>query len=287
MLAVCVVAGMCWVVWKGKGNGVLVPDRHHFVGFWTLRVVPVLLVCLVTVLPLAPWAVRNWRVFHVIQPLAPRYANDPGERNPYGFQRWYRTWAIDFASTDEVYWNYESAPISIADLPNRAFDSNEQYAATEAALTEYNETTTSSPALEAKFAALAQERVQADPIRYYVALPVARVLNMTLRPRVDNLPVPLEWWKLRTYRGESLFAGAYALLNLGYLALAGFALWRRPVWGPMVWVMVGTVAMRALLLLNLDNSEPRYTLEFYPALIVLGSVVVAGWMRPLEWWKRG
>jgi hypothetical protein len=35
--------------------------------------------------------------------------------------------------------------------------------------------------------------------------------------------------------------------------------------------MVATVALRSALLLTLDNSEPRYTLEFFPVLIVLGS----------------
>ena len=89
-------------------------------------------------LPLAPWTVRNWRTFHVVQPLAPRYATDPGELVPLGFQRWYRTWAIDFASTEEVYWNYDSAPIEIGDLPARAFDSNDQYAQTAAILNDYN-----------------------------------------------------------------------------------------------------------------------------------------------------
>ena len=39
--------------------------------------------------------------------------------------------------------------------------------------------------------------------------------------------------------------------------------------------MVATVVMRALLLLTLDNSEARYTLEFYPVMIVLGSAAFA------------
>jgi hypothetical protein len=43
--------------------------------------------------------------------------------------------------------------------------------------------------------------------------------------------------------------------------------------------MVATIAMRVLLLLTLDNSEARYTLEFYPVVIVLGSAVL-GRLRP-------
>jgi hypothetical protein len=37
--------------------------------------------------------------------------------------------------------------------------------------------------------------------------------------------------------------------------------------------MMGFVVLRCALLLTLDNSEPRYTLEFFPLLIVWGSFV--------------
>ena len=38
------------------------------------------LVCLLLALaPFTAWTWRNWHVFHVVQPLAPRYATDPGE----------------------------------------------------------------------------------------------------------------------------------------------------------------------------------------------------------------
>ena len=40
---------------------------------------PSLLTAFLILLPLAPWTLRNWRTFHVFQPLAPRYATDPGE----------------------------------------------------------------------------------------------------------------------------------------------------------------------------------------------------------------
>ncbi len=32
-----------------------------------------------SILPFIPWTIRNWSTFHVFQPLAPRYATDPGE----------------------------------------------------------------------------------------------------------------------------------------------------------------------------------------------------------------
>ncbi len=232
-----------------------------------------------TLLPLVPWTARNWHTFHRFQPLAPRFATDPGEFNPYGFQRWYRTWAIEFASTENVYWNYGGGSIEPGDLPSRAFDSDAQYAATRALLTDYNDSDNATPALDIRFSAIAAERIRTHPLRYYVVLPVARVINMMLRPRTEMLPVPLEWWKFQDHRGADLFALFYAAVNLGFFVLAGIALRRRD-WNPaqraVVAAMLASVVLRSALLLTLDNSEARYTLEFYPVLLVLASSVVSG-----------
>jgi hypothetical protein len=271
MLAAAVIPAMLWMVWQS-------PESSR--STWPKIALPVVLAAFCVVLPLTPWALRNWRTFHVFQPLAPRYATDPGEDVPLGFQRWYRTWAIDFASTEEVYWNYDSAPIEMADLPPRAFDSNDQYTQTAAILNDYNRAYNATRALDARFEALAQERIHDDPIRYYVALPVARLLNMILRPRAEMLEIPLEWWRWKEHGEATFLAAGLAVINLGYFVLgfAGLSRWRRNGWGPhraLVWAMVGFVALRCLLLLTLDNSEPRYTLEFFPLLIVWGSILFA------------
>jgi hypothetical protein len=55
--------------------------------------------------------------------------------------------------------------------------------------------------------------------------------------------------------------------------------WRRRGWDALAWSMVGFVALRCALLLTLDNSEPRYTLEFFPVLFVWGA---ACWGRSGE-----
>lgn len=266
LLAAAVVPGMMWIGW-GKER--------------TWRIAgPVAAVCLLTVLPLGAWGWRNWKTFHVVQPLAPRQANDPGELVPYGFQRWYRTWGIEFASTDDVYWNYDGGPIAIEDIPARAFDTRAQYEATDALLAEYNEKTTATAALDGRFAALADQRVRASRLRYYVALPVARLLNMALRPRTEMLPIPLEWWRFSAHKLKTAEAAMYAALNLGYFGLAWVGL-RRVRWTAVTGVMAATVALRSALLLTVDNSEPRYTLEFFPVLMVLGAAawVVKGGVR--------
>ena len=88
------------------------------------RSLRIALLCgLISVLPFAAWTFRNWRTFHVFQPLAPRSATDPGEFKAPGFQRWTKTWMADFASTYEIYWNVPGDDIDIHSLPARALDS--------------------------------------------------------------------------------------------------------------------------------------------------------------------
>ena len=248
---------------------------------------PAAVAALIVVLPLSLWAVRNWRVFHVVQPLAPRYANDPGEDVPYGFQRWYRTWAIDFKSTVDVYWNYDGNLMRLQDLPPRAFDDAEQLAQTRAAYAAYNAETSATPAFDAAFARIAEERVAAHPMRYYVVMPVARELNMWLRPRTELMKMPLDWWAVREHPGRSAFEIAYALLNAAYLVMALVGLWR---WRASGWsgnagiaaAMIVFGTMRCALLLTLDNSEPRYVLECFPVVILLAGFALAGRFRAIN-----
>jgi len=80
------------------------------------------LVAVTSVLPLAPWAVRNWYVFHRFQPLAPRYANEEDEFVPMGFNRWVKTWIADYTSVEEIYWVVPGNEVDAGKLPARAFD---------------------------------------------------------------------------------------------------------------------------------------------------------------------
>jgi hypothetical protein len=274
LLAAAILPAMLWISlgW---------PNLSHAIrGFNLKSVTPTLLTAFLTLLPLVPWTIRNWTTFHVVQPLAPRYATDPGETIPLGFYRWYRTWGIDFASTEDVYWNYNGATISIADLPNRAFDSDSEYARTDALLTEYNKSSNATTGIEARFAALAAERIQADPVRYYITLPIARLINMLFRPRVEMLPIQLEWWKFRQHRGQTIISLAFGALNLAFFIFGALGLRRwfsathalpdpaRTQNLALIVSMAAFIVLRCALLLTLDNSEPRYSLEFFPILIL-------------------
>ena len=262
LLAAAVVPKMLWMAWRSFG---------------TIRsTMPVVVMAICVVLPLVPWAVRNEHVFHVFQPIAPRYANDPGETVPLGFQRWYRTWAIEFASTENVYWNYDGSDISLADLPERAFDTQAQYERTAELLHAYDRDDNPTAELDRGFGDLAKERIGADPLRYYVALPIARLADMLLRPRTELMGTSLEWWKKTEDTSQRVFGAVYAGINLGYVALGlvGVTLWwRGSANRVLVASMIAFVGLRCALLLTIDNSEPRYTLEFFPMLWVWGAGV--------------
>ena len=73
-----------------------------------------LLAGVLSLLPFVAWTMRNLHTFHVVQPLAPRYANDPGEDANPGFIRWVKSFAADLTSTSETYWNGNSDPIDPA-----------------------------------------------------------------------------------------------------------------------------------------------------------------------------
>lgn len=74
-------------------------------------------------LALAPWTIRNWRTFHVFQPLAPDHANMPGEFVILGYERWLKTWMTDGEFLDPLMWNLDKEQIDIDELPDSAFDS--------------------------------------------------------------------------------------------------------------------------------------------------------------------
>jgi len=64
-------------------------------------------------------------------------------------------------------------------------------------------------------------------------------------------------------------------VNLAYVIAAAAGLGRaRTVFG--IGLLVFFLALRSLFLGSLENPEPRYTLECYPAVIVFASAVFIG-----------
>ena len=90
------------------------------------------------VLVLVPWTIRNARVFHLFQPLAPSHGEMPGEFVPRGYDQWVRTWLDDESYVSPFLWSLDSDAIDIDDVPQFSFDSAEEKARVEALLEKYN-----------------------------------------------------------------------------------------------------------------------------------------------------
>lgn len=231
-------------------------------------------ICLaLTAIPFSAWTIRNWRTFHVFQPLAPRYANEPWESTDPGFNRWTSTVCADFACTHNVYWNADSSPIDFNTLPSRAFDTPQQKQQTRSLIHDYNQVTTLTPALDARFGKLATERLRTHPFEYRIGMPLLRQADMWLRPRTAYLPVALRWWQYHKHPGQTIFAGAYAALNFALLiaAIIGLTKWPR-----YSWAIVAFILLRCALLFTLEAPETRYTLECFPLILVLAGIAFGG-----------
>ena len=230
------------------------------------------LVALGALAPLIPWTMRNFHTFHRFQPLAPRYANDSDEPLMPGFNRWVKTWMADYVSVEEIYWPVPGSDIDFSRLPKRAFDSPQQRNETAELFSVYNASHDMPPELDAQFGTLAAERIHAAPLRYYAWLPLLRIADMWLRPRTELFPSDPRWWEFNDDRRWLTLSLAFGVVNLAYVLLGVTGTWRgREFFGIGLFVLF--LLLRSLFLGTLENPEPRYTLEGYPALIVLASAL--------------
>ncbi len=257
---------LLWVVAVRKKSRVLSP-RDIFSA--------AVIVLLLSVAPLVPWTVRNLRTLHVLEPLTSRYANEAHEFVPLGFNRWVKTWILDYASVEEIYWQVPDGPIDSGQLPSRAFDTARQRLETEKLLADYNSALHISPAMDTRFAVLAGERVEHSPLRYYIWLPALRIGDMWLRPRTEILPSDIRWWEFNDDPKWMTLAIALGVINLFYVvaAILGGMYGK---FGPHLALLLAFIAIRSLFLGTLENPEPRYVLECYPVVILLASALFVG-----------
>jgi len=89
-------------------------------------------------LALAPWTIRNERVFGLFEPIAPAQANMPGEFVPNGYIRWLKTWVDDVKYTEALEWPMDQEQIKFDQVPDYAFDSPEEREQVAQLLDRYN-----------------------------------------------------------------------------------------------------------------------------------------------------
>lgn len=252
---------LAWKLWRE------VEQRKHIFAAGVIFIA-------VALAPLIPWTIRNWRAFHVFQPLVTMSASDPDEFVPQGWNRWVNTWILDYSSTEDLTFNVSGTAIDVYALPNRAFDSQEEFLTTAALFEEYNKTVTMTPEIDSQFAQLAEQRIHRHPLRQYVWLPLGRMVDLWLRPRTEMLPVDTHWWNFDEDLHDSSIATVIGVLNLLLvLAAIGGAI-RGNV--RYLGLLVVYPIVRTLLLMKMAAVEDRYTLECFPMLYVLAAA----------WWER-
>jgi hypothetical protein len=233
------------------------------------------------ILPLLPWAARNWRTLHDVQFLAPRYSELPGEYTPRGIYAWTDTWLWRFGDVYLTLWNLNVDEISIDKLPSMAFDSSQERARVSDLLDQYNDTLTVGPEVDNQFRQIARERTERHPLRTYVEIPLLRTLTLWFTPRVELLPVSGHMWPLgeewEDDRQDFLTTLTLTTVNIFFLALAFAGAWiarRRPGWAFLIlFILVRTVFFAKFV----ETPEPRYLLECFPAVIALAAQV---WSKP-------
>jgi hypothetical protein len=299
-------------------------------------------------LVLVPWTIRNYRVFHLFQPLAPAHAEMPGEFVPRGYLAWLRTWIDDSRYIGPVLWALDTSSIKPDDIPDTAFDSAEEKQRVAALLEKYNhppeepglftdeadsqaaptpsadqpdqnkesepndspdesaepdETDKSdegdaadqgdenapsdqavemTPEIDAGFARIAQERIARHPFRYYALLPLKRARSLWFDTHSQYYPFEGELLPLSDLDYDihqqywlPLFAGLTVVYTLLGIA-GGWFLWQTRDFITRQWVLLATlmIFLRLGFFATLENPEPRYVVEIFPFLSILGGIVV-------------
>lgn len=226
-------------------------------------------------LPLLPWAARNWRVLHKVQFLAPRYSELPGEYTPLGLTDWTSTWMWRFRDVYRVTWKVNDEPISADDLPAGAFDSPDERARVATLFEKYNESLTMDPELDRQFREIAHERTERHPLRTYLEVPFLRTLAIWFTPRVELLPVSARVWPLRQEweedRADLLATLALVAVNAFYLAPAIWGAWLARDRGGWALLVVFILVRTIFFSIYVEAPEPRYVLECFPAVIALAA----------------
>ncbi|PYS22187.1 MAG: hypothetical protein DMF72_14595 [Acidobacteria bacterium] len=254
---------------------------------------------------LTPWTIRNWRVFHQFQPLAPAHGEMPGEFVPRGYNLWLRTWLDDESYIAPFLWSLDTDPIDIDDVPPYAFDSPEEKKRVTTLLEAYNneqdtDTDADADSKTDNSANPDEDKDESDNKNPNESdQPESdQKPQVEMTPQIDALKRAHTMWfdthsQYWPFVGTllpfsdldhtthqqiwlPLFAGLTAAYTL--IGLAGmWFLWNSGSFDARRWLLLVVLAivLRLILFSLIENPEPRYLVEFFPLLSVLGGIAIA------------
>lgn len=256
---------------------------------------------------LAPWTIRNAKLFHAFMPLSPEHAQMPGEFVPYGYLAWVRSWISDQRYIDPFLWEIDTQPLRIAELPVSACDSpqeRERVAALFALVNppgigasaapanrdnndgakdaeEPSAGVNITPAADAQFMALAHERASSHRFRTYILLPVKRAVAMWFDTHSAYTPFDNELFPLARLDWESL-EPLWLLLFMALVwlhtilgGLGAWKLWREPESRVWALLLILLIVPRVAFFATIENPEPRYLVELFPFTAAASGVALA------------
>jgi hypothetical protein len=246
-----------------------------------------LAMALAFLLPLLPWAARNFVSLHKLQISAPRYATLPGEYATVGYFAWTNTWLERYRDIYLSVWKIGEEPVDIEDLPASAFDSPQEKETVARLFDEYNASPDLdiAPEQDREFARIARERVRRHPFRTRIWVPFQRALTIWFTPRTELLPIDGKFWPVAQNWQDShanvLTTGGFAAIGYLYIALALGGIWiawraRAYIDAPNLWgilLLVAYLIVRTAFLTTVEAPEPRYVVTCYPAVLALAALL--------------
>lgn len=247
-------------------------------------------------LVLTPWTVRNALVFGTFEPLNPRSLSMPGEFVAWGYAEWLRSWIDHPRYVGPILFSLDRDPITVDEIPDRAFDSPAERTEVARLLERYNIPAPDAevdpatghvppggmtPELDAAFGEIGRARAARHPLRQHVVLPLQRAVMLWFDPHADYYPFGgylFPWNQIDRDRDQQTWLPLFTGIAL---------LWTIAGWGGVVvlargrdgwiWLLLSALVIlpRLALLSSMENPEPRYTMEFFPVVTILAAFALA------------
>ena len=138
-----------------------------------------------------------------------------------------------------------------------------------------------TPEVDAGFAELAHARIKRNPIRYYLVVPLKRAASMWFDTHSQYYPfqgelLPLS--DLDTNLHQQYWLPLFALLTFLYTSLAligAWLMWRDKASRRWLLLLALLIVPRLAVLARMEQTEPRYVVEFFPFVVAAASLATS------------
>ncbi len=220
-----------------------------------------------------PWVTRNIVSVHQFNILATCRANVQDDE-ARGYHRWLSTWTDSQAHNRLLIaavvgqggaFKPDQLP-PVEKFPDYAFDSDKERDTVKGLLRQVYVQMKLTPETDAEFGKLAHEKIRHHPVRYYVLLPVFRMVMLWVEP------LSQQWFKKEAPARAMRYA---QMINLAIVAFGFGGLWViRHHWrdaAPLMFAMLACTVAGALECFCVAYVDPRVVVPVYPLMCIFAS----------------